>query len=315
MNSVSGAIKLLIALLSSGCVYFGAAAAQTSSEWIGSTPGEVAREFVGGIASTAAVHCIAWRVTFSARSADTTSGTFKLAAAYEVPTRSNPNRGEAGPKVTAEGTWEIVTGMKAKPDATVYRLTTGRPERSVSFVKVSDVLLHLLAEDKSLMNGTGGWSYTLNRADVAEKPRELTQTTEMSYTISPLATGPTVFGVFEGRTPCLGISRELNRPERGGCIKAKWRVTLYQNPETSAPTIYKVEGSLYRQGAREGNWTIVGGTATNPNAVIYRLEPTQTEPALLLLKGDDDVLFFLDQKQRLMVGNADFSYTLNRRAK
>jgi hypothetical protein len=273
--------------------------------------GALGREFVGGIASTAAVHCILWRLTFSAQSADATSGTFKLAAAYEVPRRTNPNQGEPGPKVSSEGTWEIVKGMEAKPEATVYRLKAGKPERSVSFVKVSDALLHLLDEDKGLMNGTAGWSYTLNRADVAEKPGVPAPTAEMSYTISPLATGPRVFGVFEGRTPCNGISRELNRPEKAGCIKSKWRVTLYQNPETSAPTTYKVEGSLFRQKAREGTWSITRGTA-DPNAIVYRLAPTQTEPALLLMKGDDNVLFFLNQKQEPMVGHADFSYTLNR---
>ena len=97
-------------------------------------------------------------------------------------------------------------------------------------MKVSDALLHLLDEDKSLMNGTGGWSYTLNRAEMAEKPGVEAPTSEMSYPIAPAATGSNVFGVFEGRTPCNGISRELNRPEKAGCIKAKWRVTLYQKP-------------------------------------------------------------------------------------
>ena len=275
--------------------------------------GALAREFVGGIASTAAVHCISWRLTFSAQIVDAISGTFKLAAAYEVPTRSNPNRGEAGPKVTSEGTWEIVKGAKFNLAAPVYRLTTAKSGRTVSFVKVSDALLHLLDEDKSLMNGTGGWSCTLNRADAAEKPGVESPTSEMSYTISPRATGPNVFGVFEGRTPCNGISRELNRPEKAGCIKAKWRVTLYKNPETSAPTTYKVEGSLFRQGAREGIWSIVHGIATDSKAIVYRLEPAAADPALLLLKGDDNVLFFLNQKQKPMVGHADFSYTLNRR--
>jgi hypothetical protein len=42
------------------------------------------------------------------------------------------------------------------------------------------------------------------------------------------------------------------------------------------------------------------------------LSPTGAERALLLFKGDDNVLFFLDGQQRLLIGNADFSYTLNR---
>jgi hypothetical protein len=35
--------------------------------------------------------------------------------------------------------------------------------------------------------------------------------------------------------------------------------------------------------------------------------------SILLLKGDDDVLFFLDQSRKLLVGHAEYSQTLNRR--
>ena len=137
----------------------------------------------------------------------------------------------------------------------------------------------------------------------------------MSYRIAPLATGPTVFGVFEGRSPCHGIARELKLPQHAGCTKVKWRVTLYQDPKTAASTTYKVEGTLHRQSAREGAWTIVRGAKTDPNAVVYRLGPTPTEAEVLLLKADDNILFFLNHDREHMVGHADFSYTLNRVAR
>ena len=180
--------------------------------------------------------------------------------------------------------------------------------------KLSDGLLHLLNPDGSLAVGNGGESYTLNRADLSEKPGDLAlamSAPEMSYKISPLATGPTVFGVFEGRTPCLGISRELKIPQSGACIKAKWRVTLYRNPETQAPTTYKTEGSLFREGAREGAWSMTRGTATDASATVCQLHPTPTQPALSLWKADDNVLLFLNQNREPLVGHADFSYTLN----
>ena len=137
---------------------------------------------------------------------------------------------------------------------------------------------------------------------------------DLSYPISTLATGSVVFAVFEGRSPCHGIARELNLPQHEGCHKVKWRVTLYQHPETSAPTTYKVEGTLHRQRAREGTWSIGSGAKTGSNETIYHLGAT-SEPAILLLKADDNVLFFLGHDRELMVGNADFSYTLNRVAK
>jgi hypothetical protein len=98
----------------------------------------------------------------------------------------------------------------------------------------------------------------------------------------------------------------------GGCFKLKWRITLYQDPKTQAPTKYKMEDSLHRRKAREGTWSIIRGTETDPNAIVYRLAPTQAEGALLLLKGDENVLFFLNQHRKPLVGNAEFSYTLHR---
>src|SRR5262249_44262410 len=134
-----------------------------------------------------------------------------------------------------------------------------------------------------------------------------------SYKLSPLATGPDVFGVFEGRTAAQGIARDLNIKTDANRNKLKWRVTLYQDPKTKAPTKYKVESSLHREGGvgvREGTWSVVQGE----RGAEYHLAATKTEAALLFLRGDDDVLFFLGQDRKPKVGNAEFSYTLNRRA-
>ena len=197
----------------------------------------------------------------------------------------------------------------------VFRITNEKSHRSLSFLKIDDSLVHLLNQDGRLMIGTAGWSYTLNRADKAEKPGDLglaLNATSTSYRISSLSTGATLFAVFEGRTPCQGIARELKKPVDAGCIKSKWRVTLYQDPATSAPTTYKVEGSLFRESPREGTWRITKGIKSNPNEIVYQLDPTPSQPALLLWKLDENILLLLDQNREPLVGHADFSYTLNR---
>ena len=102
-------------------------------------------------------------------------------------------------------------------------------------------------------------------------------------------------------------------PQHAGCTKAKWRVTLFQDPKTAAPTTYKVEGTLFRREPREGSWSIVCGAANDPKATVYELKGKDTQPSLWLLKGDDNVLFFLNTDRQPMVGNGEFSYTLNRR--
>jgi hypothetical protein len=187
----------------------------------------------------------------------------------------------------------------------------------LAFAQVGENLLHPLDAERGLMLGDGGHSYTLCRADAAEKqvdPALALTIPDMSYTIAPLAMGDTVFGVFEGRTPYQIIARQLNIQRHSAGFKAKWRITLYKDPATGRPTTYKVEGTLFRRDVREGTWTIGRGTKDDEKAVVFELAAAGTQETIQLLQGDNDVLFFLDSERRPLVGHADFSYTLNRRS-
>lgn len=59
-----------------------------------------------------------------------------------------------------------------------------------------------------------------------------------------------------------------------------------------------------------GRWQIV---TERDGRIIYRVYSDKWTRSLSLLKGDDNILFFIDADWRLLVGNEDFSYTLNRR--
>jgi hypothetical protein len=96
------------------------------------------------------------------------------------------------------------------------------------------------------------------------------------------------------------------------CIKLKWDLTLYQDPRTRIPTTYRLKGTFYRERIGEGRWSIIKGTKTDPEAVVYQLDPDKAASSLLFMKADNNVLFFLDKERNLMKGNGDFSYTLNR---
>jgi hypothetical protein len=128
----------------------------------------------------------------------------------------------------------------------------------------------------------------------------------------PLATGPSVYGVFEGKSPCQSIARQLNIEVGPECIKLKWGLTLYQDSVEYKPTTYKLDGTFFRKQDREGRWHIVHGTRTDPRAVVYQLDLGEPNGFLFLLKGDDNVLFILDKNKDFLVGDAQFSYTLNR---
>ena len=76
--------------------------------------------------------------------------------------------------------------------------------------------------------------------------------------------------------------------------------------------VVQQEGSAYRQKVLEGQWTIVKGIKSNHNAEVYQLELGKQGAYLYLLKGDDNVLFILDENRDFRIGNGEFSYTLNR---
>ncbi|MEZ4904292.1 MAG: hypothetical protein R2822_22345 [Spirosomataceae bacterium] len=128
----------------------------------------------------------------------------------------------------------------------------------------------------------------------------------------PIATGPSVVGIFEGRCPCKELAELLKVAVSNECFKTKWSLTLLQDPATKQPTTYVLEGSFYRANIRQGNWSILKGIKNDTNAVVYLLDSGNHKEPLFILKGDDNVLFILNKDRSLLVGNDLFSYTFNR---
>lgn len=144
-----------------------------------------------------------------------------------------------------------------------------------------------------------------------------------SITFHPIPTGPSVFGIFQGRVPCREIVRHLKIVPEDDCAKLKLSLTLYRDSVTFQPTVYslnivgagdvvQLEGSSYRQKVLQGKWTITRDMRSNPAAEVYQLKLGQAGVYFYLLKGDEYILFVLDENKGFRVGNEDFSYTLNR---
>jgi hypothetical protein len=68
-----------------------------------------------------------------------------------------------GKKVNSEGKWQISKGSKTNSSAVIYQLDPDKPERSISFIKLGEGILHLLDNERRLMIGTAGFSYTFNK--------------------------------------------------------------------------------------------------------------------------------------------------------
>lgn len=278
----------------------------------GTTPCDGPIRSLLDIPATSKAEIMRWKLTLVRDDKTKTPSRYELKADYGMTAAGTHGLARLENTVVRQGAWRVTKRAGPGPDGFVYEL-----EGALSLREVAVAVLHLLNPDQSLMIGNGGFSYTLNRLDRAEKhvdPADENAQPGLSYKITPIApAGPGVFGVFEGRGPCQGIAKELRIDVHPGCAKTKWRLTLYQDAATGQPTSYKAEGTLHRRSAREGAWSIVKGADGQPEAAVYRLT-TDNSPDLLLLKGDDGVLFLLDQNRKPLVGHDEFSYTLNRRS-
>lgn len=206
-----------------------------------------------------------------------------------------------------EGRWKTTKGGTNTP--VLVQLENSK--HSLAFALVDKNVLHLLDANRNLASGDSGASYTLSR-----DPK--------SSVINNGSHGPATETnlnaetVFSGRSPCQEIAKDLNRPVPADCFKLKWLLTLRRDPKTLTPTTYHLAGTLYRtenpdtEFPREGKWKVSKGTKTNPNAVVYQLDAAGDDGPISLLKADHNVLFFVGKDGNLLLGNEDFSYTLNR---
>lgn len=131
-----------------------------------------------------------------------------------------------------------------------------------------------------------------------------------SITFTEPPRGRDIYGIFEGRTPS-GISRQLGAPQPDRDL-LKWQVIFFRDSVTMQPTTYKLTTELFDRRPLTGSWKIIHGMKDHPSAVVYALEYGRPEKVLYLLKGDENVLFILDEDRAFLVGNRDLSYTLNR---
>jgi hypothetical protein len=239
--------------------------------------------------------------------------TYNLTSAYGLAKPNTNDLIDGGTPIVMEGNWAITTGTKSDPEATVYQLNTSDSQTTVSFLKISDDLIHILSSEKSLLVGNGAWSYTLNRMD-NQSPEELSEESRPDPPTRPpqppMPAGSSVFAVFDGRTPCHEIVLEFtNTAPFPGCLKIKWRLTLYQDSVTGEPGTYLFMGTSQ---FREGSWRIINGMNGHPDAIVYQLYPEDAQEPVSFLKVDDNHLYLMDRKLNLLVGNELFSYTLNR---
>jgi len=251
------------------------------NRYTGSTPAHaVVRSFLG-IPLTDSIDFIRWELVLM-------DNQYQLQCNYGI--------GKPNTNGFIKGGWQVELSGKFKKESNYYQLQ--HQGKTLNIVALNNNLLHLLNTDKTLLVGNGGWSYTLN--NMSPSP-----TDEINIGTKQTAWKDSID--FEGRTPCNvpGII-----PARTPCYKLKWHIVFYAGNEKSKTGQYKVLGTQWRkEGGRTGNWEINSG---KNGRIIYQLNDDKGNGFLYLLQLDEHILVFTDKEGKLLVGDHDFSYTLNR---
>lgn len=249
--------------------------------YIGSTPAtsNAVRSFLG-IPFSDSIDFIRWKITMQ-------HDTYSLKCNYGIG-KPNTNGFMSG------GKWTELSGGLKKEKNYCY-LQNGN--KTLGMIELNNSLLHLLDENKNLLIGTGGWSYTLS----IDPPSATDQ-------ISFIPMLPVVKDsmAFQGRTPCL----EFDEKKKGTtCYKLKWSIVLYADPKTNKPTTYFLRGTVNSHKGKTETWEMKTG---KDGRTLCQLNSDNSSPLYFLLL-DGNVLAITDDKGKLMIGNEDFSYTLSRK--
>lgn len=251
---------------------------------MGSTPAHnVVRDFLD-ISLIDSIDFMRWRLEIR-------QGAFELESKYGLSKPGTP--GFENEKI-------VVLKGKVQKIGNIYHLL--HAAKKVALIEVNPDLLHFADQNQHMLIGNGGYSYALNNTS----PRK---TDQFTIQAAPVASKAPL--VFEGRTPCQELSDLLKLDKSDACNKMKWYIIFYTDSLTGKPSYYLKGGIGYRKETMErGKWQIIKG---KDGRIIYKVTPDNRAYTLHLLKGDDNILFFIQPDGRLLVGNEDFSYTLNRR--
>ena len=268
---------------------------------VGSTPADGPIKSMLTIPTVTKVDFIRWDLKLNDKNA------FTLEIAYGESQPNTLGFKDGGQKQTIKGIFTISRNEGSKSFKYVYHLKSSSLPEKISLVKLNENLFHILTSQNQLMIGNGGWSYTLNRKDPIGSDEILISST--------ITDDKSLQLVFDGRTPCQEIAAE--HPEMNAsqsCFKLKWRLILNRDSVNYLPTTCVIRKIVDNQPRDvSGKWTIIKGTAANPDAIIYKIEPDKPDESISLLVGDDNVLFFLNKNEEPYIGNKDFSFTLNKK--
>ena len=272
-------MKIILPFLA--LLVFISCASGKEKSYTASTPaGTVVKTFLG-IPLPDSVDFIRWKLTLN-------NNQYKLQCNYGVGKPNTNGFMKGGEKVELTGT--------LTKEKNIFHFKNGN--KILKAAELNGDLIHLLDDNNNLLVGNGGWSYTLNNINPINTEE-----------INIVSTQPLVKDsiTYDGRTPCK-IPGLL--PASQECYKLKWRIIFYADAGKKEPGSYKIWGTNWRkEGDKTGNMKIIKGSN---NGIMYQLNDDDGKGFLYLLKLDEHILVFTDANGKLLVGDEDFSYTLNK---
>ncbi|HMO62117.1 MAG TPA: hypothetical protein PKC39_07700 [Ferruginibacter sp.] len=268
---------------------------------VGCTPGDDLIKLQLSIPKETTIDFIKWDLTFNTLNPNT----FILNIAYGESQPNTLGFKEGGQRRSYQGEYHISKSSNNE----IYKLRSNGFQTDIEMIKLNENVFHLLTPQKQLMIGNGGWSYSLNNKTPDKKKYPLPILINSASILKDTA----LQVIYDGRTPCQEFAEENNLTVSQSCFKLKWKLILRKDPKTLQPTTYTLKRTNSRETDITGNWTILKGTATNPEAIVLQLDPDQPSKSISLFVGDGNVLFFLHKNETLFTGNDNFSFTLNKR--
>jgi hypothetical protein len=263
----------------------------------GSTPGDLMIKRILNIPAQTPVDFIRWNLIFK------NDRQFTLSIHFGESQPNTTGFKNGGEKRSVSGDYSVSGNQYFQQQ---YNLKSSDLTGMLSMVKLTENVFHLITPEAGFMIGNGGWSFSLNRSQAIASDDILVHSSGKE--------DKSVQVIYDGRTPCREIAAE--HPEMkvsAACFKLKWRLILNRDPVTFLPTTFTIRKVIDGKAQHiTGKWMVQKGTGTNAGQLIYTIEPDKPGESISFLVADQNVLFFLNKKNRPYTGNADFSFALNR---
>lgn len=131
--------------------------------FVASTPCSQGTKPLPGIPANADCQLMKWKLVLYQHKDKQTPATYQLHCWYGLPRQGTTGLSRGGTTIDLAGKWTVLKGTASKPHATIYQLHDSKTNRTISFLRLSNDLLHLLDSDLHLMTGSAAWSYTFNK--------------------------------------------------------------------------------------------------------------------------------------------------------